>query len=283
MLIAKEEVREALAEARRRGALVGLVPTMGALHEGHLSLVRAAARRCDVTAVSVFVNPTQFERPDDLASYPRDLERDVELLRAEEATFVFAPTAEEVYGGGAEVTVDPGPLARVLEGASRPGHFAGVCTVVVKLLNVFIPDLAFFGEKDFQQLRVLERMVRDLDFGVRVVGCPTVRDADGLAMSSRNAMLSPEDRAAALALPRALEVAREAAHGGELDARWVAAAMDSTLASAPGIEPDYAEVVDERTLEPLERLDRPGRAVVAATVGGVRLIDNAELAPGRTA
>jgi pantoate--beta-alanine ligase len=194
----KGEVRSAVAEARREGRTIALVPTMGALHEGHLSLVRAARMRADFVVVSVFVNPTQFGPGEDFDRYPRRIDADLELLGDEGVDIVFVPSAESMYQDGTDIVVDPGELAQRWEGALRPGHFSGVTTVVAKLFNLVSPDLAFFGEKDYQQLRVIGRMARQLDFGVGVVGCPTVRDADGLALSSRNVHLSASERAAAL-------------------------------------------------------------------------------------
>lgn len=280
VLDSKDALRESLVELRRGGAeTIALVPTMGALHEGHLSLVRAARSAADTVAVSIFVNPTQFGHDEGFATYPRALKRDCELLAAEDVAIAFAPSAREMYGGGeADVTVDPGPLGAVFEGASRPGHFAGVCTVVAKLFGLFAPDVALFGEKDYQQLLVIRRMVRDLDFPVRVLAVPTVRDTDGLALSSRNTALSPAEHTAALAIPRALADAGAAAERGERDARAIADEMRSALACAPGVEPDYADVVNPDTLEPLTALAADARAIVAASVGDVRLIDNAPLA-----
>ena len=279
VLATKRELRTAVAAARMAGERIALVPTMGALHEGHLSLVRSASAAAGTVVVSIFVNPTQFDAAEDLAAYPRDLTADLELLKSAGVSAVFAPTPDEVYDGTPTVTVHPGRIGEVLEGASRPGHFEGVCTVVSKLLNLVAPDVAFFGEKDFQQLQVVRAMVHDLDIPVAVTGVATVREPDGLALSSRNVRLSPEDRTHALALARALLIAQDAAAAGETDARWIAAAMDAALAGEERVEPDYAEVVDPETLAPLHVLDRPARAVVAATVGGVRLIDNGPLVP----
>lgn len=275
----KEEARQAVAGARREMKTVALVPTMGALHAGHLSLVRAACKRADYVCVSIFVNPTQFGPGEDFESYPRNLERDLELLRAEGVDLVFAPSAEVMYAADAEVTVDPGALAVRWEGEARPGHFTGVATVVVKLLAVMLPDVAFFGEKDYQQLRVIERVVRDLDIPTVIVSCPTVRESDGLAMSSRNVRLGVESRKAALALPEALEAAARALAWGETDGEALVAAMVGEFESREGIGLDYAAVVDPVTLEPLASVDRAARALVAATVDGVRLIDNAPLVP----
>lgn len=276
-LASKQEVRQAVAEARREGKRVALVPTMGALHEGHLSLVRAASERADYTIVSVFVNPTQFGAGEDFAAYPRDLDRDEDLLEAEDVDIVFSPTPEIMYAPDTQVTVHPGPLGVVLEGVTRPTHFTGVCTVVAKLLSIALPDLAFFGEKDYQQLAVVRLMARDLDLPVKIVGCPIIRECDGLALSSRNVYLTAEERAAAPVLYRALRTAETLVLDGERDARVVADAMRETVAAEPLAVLDYAEVVDSRTLEPLTVLDRPSRGLVAARVGSTRLIDNISL------
>jgi pantoate--beta-alanine ligase len=271
----KEEVRQAVAEARREDKRIALVPTMGALHDGHLSLVRAARQRADYVAVSVFVNPTQFGPGEDFAAYPRDLARDLDLLAAEGVDVVFTPAPDVMYAAGAEVTVDPGRLGTLLEGATRPGHFRGVCTVVTKLLAIVGPDLAYFGEKDFQQLAVIKRMVRDLDLPVKVVGAPIVRECDGLAMSSRNVYLSAEERAAAPVLYRALRGAETLALDGERDVRLIEDEMRTTVEAEPLASLDYAVVVDAATLEPLDELGtRPARALVAVRLGATRLIDN---------
>ncbi|MDP2299497.1 MAG: pantoate--beta-alanine ligase, partial [Actinomycetota bacterium] len=236
----KDEIRRAVAEARREDKRIALVPTMGALHDGHLSLVRAACDRADYVVVSVFVNPMQFGPGEDFAAYPRDLDRDMDLLGAEGADLVFTPTAEGMYTSDAQVSVDPGPLGAVLEGATRPTHFRGVCTVVAKLLSVVGPHLAFFGEKDYQQLKIVSRMVRDLDLPTKIVGCPIVRECDGLAMSSRNAYLSPEERTAATVLYRALRSAETLALGGERDHAMLADVMAATVAEEPLAALDYA-------------------------------------------
>lgn len=280
-LVSKEEVRHSVADARREHKSVALVPTMGALHAGHLSLVSAACQRADYVIVSVLVNPTQFGPGEDYESYPRDLQHDMELLGAEGANAVFAPSAAEMYAPGASVTVDPGPLGSLWEGATRPTHFAGVCTVVSKLFAVVQPDLAFFGEKDYQQLQIVKRLARDLDFPVRVVGCPIVREPDGLALSSRNVYLSPAERTAATVLYRALRTAETLALDGERDARVLAEAMHGTIAEEPLATLDYADVVDALSLEPARTLGgAPARAIVAARVGRTRLIDNLALATG---
>ncbi len=269
------ELDDALGPARRRGDLVGLVPTMGALHDGHLSLVRRSAARAAVTVVSVFVNPLQFGPGEDFDAYPRDLDRDVALLAPAGADLVFAPAAAAFTPPGARTTVHVAGVTERLEGASRPGHFDGVATIVAKLLLAVRPRVAFFGEKDYQQLVVVRTMVADLGLGVEVVGCPVVREPDGLAMSSRNAYLSAEQRRQAPALHRPL-VAAAAGWGGDADR--ARALLAGSLAGAPGIRVDYAEVVDPGTFERLEgRVDGPARAVVAAYAGSTRLIDTLAL------
>ncbi len=278
-VVSPEETRQAIAEAHREGKTVGLVPTMGALHEGHLSLVRASRRRAGFTAVSIFVNPAQFGPSEDFAAYPRDIDHDLELLRAEGVDLVFTPSVEHMYPSGAAAIVDPGEIGAILEGASRPGHFTGVATIVAKLFNIVRPDLAFFGEKDYQQLRVIERMTADLDLAVTIVGCAIVRDRDGVALSSRNAYMAAEDRAQAIALCEALEAAAEALAWGERDARVLEQRMAEEVAAFPAAELDYAAVVDPVTLASVERVDAPARALIAARIGGTRLIDNAPLLP----
>mgnify|MGYP001143363510 CR=1 FL=1 len=274
-----EETRRAVAEARREGRTVALVPTMGALHEGHLSLVRAACERATYVVVSVFVNPTQFAPGEDFEAYPRDLEHDMQLLEAEGVDLIFAPNVDSMYAADATVTVDPGPIATVWEGATRPDHFRGVATIVTKLLSIVSPDLAFFGEKDYQQLQLVKRLVRDLDLAVQVVGCPIVRDRDGLALSSRNAYLSPTQRAQALALSSALEAVAEAVAWGERDADVLRETMLRILSEHPDVSVDYATVVDGTDLTELGSIDGPARAIIAVRVGNTRLIDNAAVAP----
>lgn len=274
----KDEARRAAAEARAEGKTIALVPTMGALHEGHLSLVRAACERADYVVVSVFVNPTQFGPGEDFETYPRDLDADLRLLAAEGVDLVFAPSAAVMYAPDASVTVDPGALAGHWEGEIRLGHFVGVATVVTKLLSIVRPDLAYFGEKDYQQLQIVRRLVCDLDLGVSVVGRPIVRDRDGLALSSRNVRLTAAQRQAALAIPAALEAAAEALAWGEREARALERAMFERLAGVDGLSIDYAVVVDPDTLEPLEQVEGSARALVAARIGDIHLIDNCRIA-----
>ncbi len=276
------EMRNFSREARARGKSVALVPTMGALHEGHLSLVRQAKRQCDVIVVSVFVNPKQFDSAEDLARYPRDLEKDLELLRPFKVDAAFAPDASELYPEGFSVWVEEGELAIPLEGASRPGHFRGVATVVVKLLNIVKPDVAYFGQKDFQQAQIIRRVVGDLDLDVRLMVCPTVRAPDGVAVSSRNAYLNEEQRRSACALYRSLRLAEDLAHSGETDARKVLDEMRKLFASEPGVELEYAAIVEPAHLQPVEHLAPGCVALVAARVGPARLIDNLILGPPGT-
>jgi pantoate--beta-alanine ligase len=278
---AKDELRAALAPARREGAAVGLVPTMGFLHEGHLSLLRAARAECDVVVMSLFVNPTQFGPGEDLDRYPRDEERDLRLAAEAGADVVYAPPAEEVYPDGfATAVAVEGNLTNVLDGDPRrrgPSHFSGVATVVAKLFNSVQPDVAYFGQKDAQQAIVIRRMVRDLDFPVRIEVLPTVREADGLAMSSRNAYLDPRARGRAAALSRALRAAAETAR-----AEGLAAGLDAARAAlrAAGVEPEYLEARDAEDLTPVAELgDRPVLIALAAHIGGARLIDNVLIEP----
>ena len=254
---------------------LGLVPTMGALHEGHLALVRRAREDNAAVAASIFVNPTQFGPQEDLSTYPRDMERDLALLDAEGVDLVYAPTPEEVYPSGFDTWIEPGTLAERLEGAARPGHFRGVATVVAKLFNVISPDRAYFGQKDGQQLAVIRQLVRDLDMGVEIVAVPTVRNADGLALSSRNAYLTPEQRAAAPVIYRALSEAERRRKQGETDAAGLRKAVRAVLESEPLLEGiDYVSVADAITLEELERVEGPAMISTAVRMGKTRLIDN---------
>jgi pantoate--beta-alanine ligase len=272
----RSELADALAGLRASGGRVALVPTMGALHEGHASLVREARRLvgpADAVVVSIFVNPLQFGAGEDLDRYPRTFEADLAVCAREGADVVFAPAVDEVYPGGEPVvTVDPGPDSRSPEGRIRPGHFRGVLTVVAKLFGLVRPDLAVFGEKDYEQLTMIRRMVADLCMGVEVVGAPTVREPDGLALSSRNRYLGPEERELALSLSRALRAGQEAAPSGPdavVDAGW------SVLSTAPGVEVDYV-VVAAPDLDGTPE-SGPARMLVAARIGSTRLIDNAAL------
>lgn len=272
----RAEVREWAGAARRAGERTALVPTMGYLHAGHLSLIEIAGRNAERVAVSIFVNPLQFGPTEDLARYPRDLDRDLELARGAGADLVFAPSVEEMYPDGEPwVAVVPERGAEVLDGASRPGHFRGVLTVVAKLFGIFQPDAAVLGQKDYQQLTLVRRMVADLDLPVEIVAGPIVREPDGLAMSSRNVYLSPDERRRALALHGALEECRLLFASGEAGAdayRRVLRAVDGV-----GVEVDYGEVVDPHTLEPVDRVMDGAVCAIAARVGRTRLIDNAVL------
>jgi pantoate--beta-alanine ligase len=271
------EVRATVADARRRGLTVGLVPTMGALHEGHTSLIRAARAGTGFVVVSIFVNPTQFGPHEDLARYPRPLEKDLELCAAEGTDLVFAPTEEEVYPPDFRTYVEVHGLQDVFEGASRPGHFRGVTTVVLKLFNVVQPDVAYFGQKDAQQARLVRQLIRDLDVPVRLETCPTVREPDGLALSSRNRYLDDEQRRHATVLFQALEEARQRIEGGEREPGVVQRALAARLAAEPGAVLDYAAVLDADSLRPLERIAGAVLIVVAVKFGTTRLIDNLRL------
>jgi pantoate--beta-alanine ligase len=279
---AVDELRLALAPARRAGQRIGLVPTMGALHDGHLSLIRRARGECDVVVVSLFVNPAQFDERADLERYPRSERRDAELAAKSGADILFAPSVEEVYPSGFATAVEVVGLSDRLEGAVRGAeHFRGVCTVVAKLLGMAQPDVAYFGQKDAQQLAVIGRMAADLNLPVRIQSCPTVREADGLAMSSRNARLSAAQRQRALALPEALQAAGHGAAEGERDAEaLIDAAREALLAR--NVEPEYVQLVDPETFAQLEQLQREALLVLAARVGETRLIDNALLRASAT-
>jgi pantoate--beta-alanine ligase len=269
-----EEMRAASRSARGGGKRLGFVPTMGALHAGHLSLVRAAKAQCDGVAVSIFVNPTQFGPNEDLARYPRPFARDCELLEIEGVDFVFAPPPEEMYPGGAITWVTVEGLSEKLCGRSRPGHFRGVTTVVAKLFHVVEPDVAIFGQKDAAQVAIIRRMVRDLHFPIEIVVCPIVRESDGLAMSSRNAYLSPTERKSALVLSRSLKEIKEHFDGGERNAGALIQSGKKILAGDPTVRLDYLEIVDPDTLDPVGKISRTALVAVAALVGGTRLIDN---------
>jgi pantoate--beta-alanine ligase len=273
------EVREAVSAERVRGASVGLVPTMGYFHEGHLSLMRRAREECDAVVVSLFVNPAQFGEGEDLEAYPRDEARDAERAAAEGADYLFVPATAEVYPEGFDTKVSVGGLTSVLCGdpdRRGPEHFAGVATVVLKLFNMVQPDVAYFGQKDAQQALVIRKLVRDLDVPVRVAVCPTVREPDGLALSSRNAYLSPGEREQALALSRSLRSAEEVVASGERDAAAVLEAARAEL-DAAGLEPEYLELRSAHDLSPVQRVNGSTLLAVAAQVGRARLIDNAIL------
>jgi len=273
------EMRAACLAARLDRKRLGLVPTMGALHEGHLSLVRAAKAQCDVVAASIFVNPTQFGPKEDLATYPRNFERDSELLEQEGVELLFAPSAEEMYPRGAVTWVTVEGMSDKLCGRSRPGHFRGVTTVVAKLFHIVEPDAAFFGQKDAAQLAIIRHMVRDLDFTVEIVSCPIVREADGLAMSSRNSYLDPRQRQQALVLYRSLTAVKNLFNQGERQAEKLVAAGKQAFTQEPSVRLDYFVVVNPATLDPVDDVSKGGLVAVAAIVGRTRLIDNV-LLPG---
>ncbi len=271
-------LHEGCEAARARAASVAFVPTMGYFHEGHLSLVRRARAEHDFVVVSVFVNPLQFGPSEDLERYPRDAERDARLAEEEKVDLLFVPTMEEMYPvWPPRITVDPGPLGALFEGASRPGYFRGVLTVVARLFDLVGPSSAYFGEKDAQQLFLIREMVRELAFPVGIVACPTVREEDGLAMSSRNAYLDPERRRAALCLHSALSAAEEMYAAGERRTKPIREEMARRVASEPLATIDYATVVDETSFDEPDTLGGPGRALVAARLGSTRLIDNVRL------
>ena len=278
-----DELRATLAPARREGLTIGLVPTMGALHEGHLSLITSAREQCDLVVVSLFVNPAQFSERSDLERYPRDEHRDAGLASQAGADVLFAPSAEEVYPAGFATSVEVLGITERLEGVSRGAeHFRGVSTVVTKLLGMAQPDIAYFGQKDAQQLLVIRRLVSDLNLAVLIEACQTVREPDGLAMSSRNALLDPDERRRALALPAALDAACALLAAGECHADVLLDAAREAMRRLE-VEPEYVAVVDPGTFDALDHLDRPALLVLAARVGEIRLIDNATLLPGPAA
>jgi pantoate--beta-alanine ligase len=272
-------MQQTTQDLKRDKLKIAFVPTMGALHAGHLSLVRKANQLGQVTVVSIFVNPTQFGPNEDFERYPRDLGRDVDEIKELDVDYVFAPDPSDMFPGGYGTFLYNDTLSDRFCGRSRPGHFRGVLTVVAKLLNLVRPDFAVFGQKDFQQAALIKRMVQDLNFLTEVVLCPTVRESDGLALSSRNAFLKPDERQAALVLKRALDLAEARVADGEDDPDKLAEAMRGAVAAEPLARLDYAEVADAATLDPLDRLDRRAVALVAAWVGATRLIDNALLEP----
>ena len=268
------DARSAVRAARRDGKRIGLVPTMGALHDGHISLVRAARQRCDFVAVSIFVNPTQFGPKEDFSKYPRTLEADRQKLQAENVDLIFAPPVEEMYPPGSVTVVTAEGITDRLDGASRPGHFRGVTTVVAKLFHILEPDVAFFGQKDAAQAAIIRRMVRDLMFPIEIVIAPIVREADGLALSSRNVYLSPSERKQALVLSRALREIQSRFGAGERSSAKLIEAARQVFASEPQVRVDYVELVDPETLESVPSADTGTLSAVAAFVGSTRLIDN---------
>jgi pantoate--beta-alanine ligase len=281
VVTSRAELRAAVRTARREGKSIGLVPTMGALHAGHVSLVDASAARCDFTVVTIFVNPTQFGPSEDFSKYPRTLASDLAALAGHGVDLVFAPPTDEVYRPGHATYVEPDGPALPLEGRCRPGHFRGVTTVVLKLLNMVQPDISFFGQKDFQQAMVIRQMADDLDLPIEISVCPIVREPDGLAMSSRNAYLSAEARRQALILSGALRLAKELVAAGERDAKAVLFQMRALLATEPQVRVEYVVLANPETLEDVERIDGRTVALIAAFVGTTRLIDNQLLEPDR--
>jgi pantoate--beta-alanine ligase len=270
-------LKEICRQARARGRRVGFVPTMGALHEGHLALMRRTRELSDILVVSIFVNPTQFGPDEDLGRYPRDLPTDVDLCIAEKVDYVFAPEADELYPQGSQTHVDVTEVAREFEGVSRPGHFRGVATVVLKLLHIVQPTIAAFGQKDAQQAVVVRRMVRDLMLDVEILVLPTLRDDDGLALSSRNRFLSPEQRTVALAIPRALCAAQERVADGERRVERVVDGVRQALDAEDGIDVEYVDLVDGERFERVGQMKGEMYLIVAAKVGATRLIDNVAL------
>lgn len=269
-----DDARERLAAMRDAGGTLGLVPTMGSLHRGHLSLMQKAAEQCDIVAISIFVNAIQFAPDEDFDAYPSDIDSDLELAAGAGVALVFAPSAAEMYPRGFETAIDVGSVTAGLCGQSRPGHFQGVATVVAKLFNIIRPERAYFGQKDAQQVAVVRRLARDLDYGIEIVSCPTVREADGLAHSSRNAYLSAEERAQATALYEALSSARDAIDSGETSVARVKRMMRKRIGEHFQVEYEYARVVDPDTIEPVDAIVGPVLLAVAARVGRARLIDN---------
>jgi len=274
-----EWMKQVAHEARAQERILGLVPTMGALHEGHFSLIRAAQRECAPVVVSLFVNPKQFGPAEDLGKYPRTLEADHAALEALGVNYLFAPSPQEMYPAGFRTAVVVEGLSDRLEGHSRPGHFRGVTTVVLKLFEIVQPRFAYFGRKDAQQARLIRQMAADLNLDTGVVMCPIVREADGLALSSRNVYLKPEDRRAAVALSRSLAAVRDEIAKGERDAARLLAALRGVLAAESRVTLDYAEIVDAETLEPVTRLRGTSYVLLAAKLGDTRLIDNALIEP----
>lgn len=271
------ELRSAVRAAQRRGEAVGLVPTMGALHEGHSSLVDIARRECQLVIASIFVNPTQFGPSEDLAKYPRDLDRDLALLAERACDIAFTPSESEIYPTGFATTIDVGAVARPLEGEIRPTHFRGVATVVMKLFQLAPVDRAYFGQKDYQQTLVVRQMVRDLNVPIEICVCPTIREQDGLAMSSRNAYLRFDERRRAGALYQSLRLAEELYRAGQRDATTIETAMRTHLATVGGIDVQYIAVVRDGSVEPVAQIAGPTTIAIAAIVGGTRLIDNVRL------
>lgn len=273
LLTSADELRREVAIARGAGKTIGLVPTMGALHAGHLSLVDAARRECGLTVVTIFVNPTQFGPGEDFSRYPRTLEADIELLARHGAPLVFVPPTETMYGPAHAAYVEVGGPALRLEGQFRPGHFRGVATIVLKLFHLVMPDRVYFGRKDYQQSLVVRRMTSDFELPIQIEVCPTIREPDGLALSSRNRYLTPDERRRALAISQSLRLAAQLTRAGTRDAVTIVARMRKMLADAE-LNVDYVSLADPETLDEVDQVDRPTVALVAARVGNTRLIDN---------
>lgn len=268
------ECREAVRAAQQHDKTVGLVPTMGALHEGHLSLIRESRKQCDITAVTIYVNQTQFSPNEDFSSYPKPLEKDLEACKLEGVDIVFTPDQQTMYGKDAKSTVQVQHITAGLCGAHRPGHFEGVATVVTKLFNILPANKAFFGEKDYQQLVVIQQLVRDLNIPMEIIPCPTIRESDGLAMSSRNAYLSCAQRKQATSLSQSLFHAHDKIASGEKQSHIIKASIQKEITSSGPVEIDYIEIVDARSLEPIATVDRKARICLAVHIGSCRLIDN---------
>ncbi len=268
------EMHDAVEEEKSHGKSIGFVPTMGFLHEGHLSLVRESVQRADVTVVSIYVNPAQFGPKEDLREYPRDINRDTEILEAEGVDYVFSPGNEEIYPVGYKTYVEVHDLQDTLCGHSRPGHFRGVCTVVLKLFNIIGPDIAYFGQKDAQQAIILKRMVQDLNLGVKIEVLPIVREKEGMALSSRNTYLDQEERKAARVLSESLEEAREMVKNGVQDSGQIISRMKDRISQEPRAKIDYVEIVDMENLNPVAKIEKEALAALAVFIGKVRLIDN---------
>ena len=272
-------MREICKQARTKGQRIGFVPTMGFLHQGHVALIRKMSEQADIVVVSLFVNPTQFGPGEDFESYPRDVTRDTDACIREGVDYLFAPEAQEIYPPGPRTYVEIPDLSATIEGASRPGHFRGVATVVLKLINIVQPHAVAFGQKDAQQAIVIRRMVEDLMLDLELHVVPTVRDERGLALSSRNKYLTPEFYEAALAIPRSLEAARHVVGEGQTKPEEVLAATQEVLAAEPLVKIDYVELVDPKTMEPVELIEGPVLLLVAAALGETRLLDNATISP----
>lgn len=269
-----KEMHDAVREEKSRGKSIGFVPTMGFLHEGHLSLVRESVRQADVTVVSIYVNPAQFGPKEDFREYPRDIKRDTEILEAEGVDYIFSPDNEEIYPEGYKTYVEVHELQDTLCGRSRPGHFRGVCTIVLKLFNIIEPDFAYFGQKDAQQAIILKRMIQDLNLEVEIEVLPIVREEDGLALSSRNTYLDQEERKAARVLSKSLEEAREMVKNGEQDSGKIISRMKEMITQEPRAKIDYVEIVDMENLNPVAKIENKALAALAVFIGKVKLIDN---------